>query len=106
MFGLINTRYDGVTQVEGVIDASNIATSQSVSLYTPAALNGDISHIFDNGFDGTNINLSYMFNGCVLITGTVPADKLWASGKTFTSTACFKGCTKLSNYSEIPAGWK
>ena len=47
-----------------------------------------------------------MFDGCSKIVGTVPADKLWNSGKTFKSTGCFRDCRLLTNYSEIPVGWK
>ena len=47
-----------------------------------------------------------MFYNCSKIVGTVPADKLWNSGKTFNASGCFSGCILLTNYSEIPSGWK
>ena len=47
-----------------------------------------------------------MFYNCSKVVGAVPADKLWNSGKTFNSSGCFAGCTLLTNYDEIPAGWK
>ena len=45
-----------------------------------------------------------MFAGATNITGNAP--KLWERTNVKNSSACFKGCNKLSNYSEIPEGWK
>ena len=71
------------------------------------SLTSDISNIWPSAWNSTGtINLSNMFESCSKVVGTVPADKLWNSGKTFNSSSCFAGCTSLTNYAEIPAGWK
>ena len=71
------------------------------------SLTSDISNIWPSTWNYTGtININYMFDGCSKIVGTVPADKLWNSGKTFKSTGCFRDCRLLTNYSEIPVGWK
>lgn len=44
------------------------------------------------------------FGGSTNITGNAP--KLWERTNVKNSSACFKGCSKLSNYSEIPDTWK
>ena len=72
-----------------------------------SSLTSDISNIWPSTWNSTGtINLNYMFYNCSKIVGTVPADKLWNSGKTFNSYCCFTDCPSLSNYDEIPAGWK
>ena len=60
--------------------------------------------------------MEHMFDGCTDLTGTTPKTaegyEFWErAGKpgypsTTTGTGCFKGCTKLTNYSEIPSNWK
>ena len=48
---------------------------------------------------------SNMFDGCVSLGG--PAPELWNRIPTPTDTTyAFRGCTGLSNYADIPAGWK
>ena len=70
-------------------------------------LTSNISNIWPSTWNSTEtINVSYMFLDCSKVVGTVPADKLWNSGKTFISDYCFNGCTSLTNYNDIPAGWK
>lgn len=65
----------------------------------------------------SNINdFSYCFSGCSNLTGTTPVDgngyKLWErAGKagyptTINGTQCFRGCTQLDDYDEIPDDWK
>ena len=72
-----------------------------------SSLTSDISNIWPSTWNYTGtINISYMFYFCSKIVGTVPADKLWNSGKTFNSSRCFYNCPSLSNYDEIPAVWK
>lgn len=68
-------------------------------------LDFDITNFFPK-FLNDNIDLYGLFENCSNIKGVVPADKLWDSGKTFNSTGCFRNCTSLTNYDEIPAGWK
>ena len=69
-------------------------------------LTWDISNIWPDFTRSGPMLISTMFAYCHNITGTVPADKLWNSGKTFNSTRCFEECTSLTNYDEIPDGWK
>ena len=70
-------------------------------------LTSDISNIWPSTWNYTGtIDLSYMFNNCWKVVGTVPADKLWYFGKTFYSYRCFYNCKSLTNYDEIPDGWK
>ena len=88
-----------------------IQTCQNMFYYDFSQLSSDISYIWPDEFEYTGtIDLSHMFGSImashVPVTGTVPADKLWNSGKTFNSSYCFTSCTSLTNYSEIPAGWK
>lgn len=70
-------------------------------------LASNISNIWPEEFaySGT-IKISDMFRYDSNVTGTVPANKLWNSGKSFNSTTCFNRCTSLTNYDEIPDGWK
>ena len=88
-----------------------IQTCQNMFYYDFSQLSSDISYIWPDEFEYTGtIDLNHMFGSImashVPVTGTVPADKLWNSGKTFNSSHCFTSCTSLTNYSEIPAGWK
>ena len=71
------------------------------------SLTSDISNIWPSSWNYTGaIHLTYMFYNCVKVVGTIPADKLWNSGKTFNSSRCFYNCTSLTNYNEIPDTWK
>ena len=45
-----------------------------------------------------------MFAGCNNLIGE--AYPLWNNSQIISHAFCFSGCNKLSNYSEIPAGWK
>ena len=71
------------------------------------SLKSDISNIWPStwNYDGT-IDLTNMFYDCSKVVGTVPADKLWNSGKTFRPYCCFYNCTSLINYAKIPDNWK
>ena len=69
------------------------------------SLSSDISNIFPSEWEngGFTCDLSGAFNNCRNITGTVPA-WLFDGRNNFTFNAdTFKGCTKLTNYNEIPA---
>lgn len=73
------------------------------------ALTFDISNMFPEEwrFSAKTISIGGMFRNAGSITGTAPADLLWASGNTFSATThCFFGCTQLTNYADIPADWK
>ena len=96
-----------LTAIPETLIIPNSVTNCSAMFYYCSSLTSDISNIWPSAWNYTGtINLNSMFYGCSKIVGTVPADKLWNSGKTFSSSSCFKNCTSLTNYDEIPAGWK
>lgn len=86
----------------------------------------DVSRLFSNSTQLTNMpnfngckkitDFSSAFRGCKKITGSTPVDengyKLWErAGKegypaNITGFGCFKGCTQLDDYDEIPYNWK
>lgn len=52
-------------------------------------------------------NLSYTFNGCTSLRGNAP--EFWSENypvKATTFAGCFRGCTSLANYNNIPSSWK
>ena len=49
-------------------------------------------------------NVKSMFENCTSLTGN--AIELWKNNKVTSYENCYKGCTNLSNYNEIPEGWK
>jgi len=46
-----------------------------------------------------------MFEGCINLTGYADPEKYWDNPNIISSTDCFKGCTSLSNYNELPSNW-
>ena len=86
----------------------------------------NVSKVFLNSTELTNMpnfldnkkitNFSYAFAGCSKLTGSTPTDengyKLWErAGKegypaTINGQYCFRGCTQLDDYDEIPNDWK
>lgn len=86
----------------------------------------NVSKVFLNSTELTNMpnflenkkitNFSQAFDGCSKLTGSTPTDengyKLWQrSGKegypaTINGQHCFRGCTQLDDYDEIPSNWK
>lgn len=73
----------------------------------------DISHWFDEFVNipaGAEINMYYAFNMAASpgVTGTLPAHLLWNNPNiTWTSTDfCFYRLTGLTNYGDIPYGWR
>lgn len=52
----------------------------------------------------TLTDCSELFNGQSNLTGKAP--RLWELAPNAVHTNCFKGCTSLSNYDEIPDDWK
>lgn len=86
----------------------------------------NVSYLFDNNTQLTNMpnfkenkkinNFRYAFAGCTNLTGSTPVDengyKLWErAGKpgypaTIDGFRCFRGCTQLDDYDEIPSNWK
>ena len=49
-------------------------------------------------------NVSSMFENCTSLTGN--AIELWNNSNIEYHENCYKGCTNLSNYDQIPEGWK
>lgn len=86
----------------------------------------NVSKVFLNSTELTNMpnflenkkitNFSQAFDGCSKLTGSTPTDengyKLWQrAGKegypaTINGQYCFRGCTQLDDYNEIPSDWK
>ena len=96
-----------LTTIPSTLTIPDSVTNCSSMFRDCTSLISDISNIWPSAWNYTGrININDMFNSCSKIVGTVPADKLWNSGKTFNSSSCFAGCTSLTNYAEIPAGWK
>lgn len=86
-----------------LIDASHM-------FYECNNLSLDISNLFssngigNHGFANSNqIYIEKMFQNCSYLYGTAPAYILWESeNDNVESDNMFKGCTNLSNYSDIP----
>lgn len=86
----------------------------------------NVSKVFLNSKELTNMpnfienkkitNFSRAFDGCSKLTGSTPTDengyKLWErAGKSgypakINGQYCFRGCTQLDDYNEIPSDWK
>ena len=96
-----------LTTIPETFTLGNSVTNCSWMFKECVSLTSDISNIWPSTWNSTGtINVSQMFYYCSKVVGTVPADKLWNSGKTFNSNRCFSNCTSLTNYSEIPNSWK
>ena len=96
-----------LTTIPSTLTIPDSVTNCSFMFYNCSKLTSDISNIWPSTWNYTGtIDLSFMFSSCSKVVGTVPANKLWNSGKTFNSSGCFRNCKSLTNYDEIPAGWK
>ena len=96
-----------LTAIPETLTIPNSVTNCSMMFNSCSSLTSDISNIWPSTWNYTGtIDISRMFWGCSNVVGDVPANKLWNSGKTFGSYGCFYKCTSLTNYDEIPAGWK
>lgn len=55
-----------------------------------------------------NVSFDFWFSGCTNLTGQAP--ELWnmrnAEGYTCSGRRCFRDCTNLSNYGDVPDTWK
>ena len=103
MFG-----FSQLTKLSNNFKLSKSATNMA-GMFKNCSLQHDISNIWPDFTSNSTIDISEMFfyeYGFNSVTGIIPADKLWNSGKTFNSAGCFKSCTSLTNYADIPAGWK
>ena len=96
-----------LTEIPETFTLGNSVTDCSHMFSGCSSLTSDISNIWPDEFiSNDTIDVRYMFHSCSNVVGTVPADKLWNSGKTFKSNYCFYNCTSLTNYNEIPNTWK
>ena len=96
-----------LTALPSSLTIPNSVTDCSSMFARCSSLTSDISNIWPSNWNYTGtINMTAMFSYSSKIVGTVPADKLWNSGKTFISSGCFFSCTSLDNYDEIPSEWK
>ena len=96
-----------ITEIPSTLIIPDSVTNCSYMFRDCRNLTSDISNIWPSNWNYTGtINVNSMFSGCSKVLGTVPADKLWNSGKTFNSSWCFGNCTSLDNYDEIPDDWK
>ena len=86
-----------------LIDANNMfyeCNNLSLDISNLFSSNGIGNHSFANS---SPIHIGQMFQNCYYIYGDAPAYILWESGKdNIESNGMFKGCTNLSNYSDIP----
>ena len=96
-----------LTAIPETLTIPNSVTNCSYMFSSCRSLTSDISNIWPDVWNYTGtIDISYMFNSCSKVVGTIPADKLWNSNKTFNPSGCFYNCTNLTNYNEIPDTWK
>lgn len=92
--------HDNFKMPESILDAYDM-------FFGCTSITNDINNILPNIFlQNEEIILGEAFAYCENLRGIVPADKLWNSGKTFSSGSCFRNCTSLDNYDEIPDDWK
>ena len=66
----------------------------------------DINQLLpESGFSGT-INMNAMFNGCLSLSGTVPAEKFWENPyvKFINTSTAFLGCS-LAIRAQVPVSW-
>lgn len=69
-----------------------------------------LTRIPDAFFEGQRVsNLEYAFQNQANLTGKVPlidGKKPWDASLGISGISCFKGCTMLDEYNEIPDNWK
>ena len=101
----------------GMFSASNVNGELPDKLFSRNPNITTVSSMFRGCSNLTKINstlftsynssiksFSSTFDGCTKLTGTAPS--IWITNPSATGTYCFTGCTKLSNYSDIPSTWK
>lgn len=103
---------------EGLFSGLTEVTSFSAAFRNCTALRTIPVSLFDN--NTKVINFGNTFNGCTALEGESPytlvggvkvhlyerADDTGNFTKPTTTTACFKGATKLTDYNSIPTGWR
>ena len=115
----------GLTNIEEAFANSKLQTIPADEFSNNKEL-VNVSKVFLNSTELTNMpnflenkkitNFSQAFDGCSKLTGSTPTDengyKLWQrAGKqgypsTINGQHCFRGCTQLDDYDEIPNNWK
>ena len=115
----------GLTNIEEAFANSKLQTIPADEFSNNKEL-VNVSKVFLNSKELTNMpnflenkkitNFSQAFDGCSKLTGSTPTDengyKLWQrAGKqgypsTINGQHCFRGCTQLDDYDEIPNNWK
>ena len=115
----------GLTNIEEAFAYSKLQTIPADEFSNNKEL-VNVSKVFLNSTELTNMpnflenkkitNFSQAFDGCSKLTGSTPTDengyKLWQrAGKqgypaTINGEHCFRGCTQLDDYDEIPSNWK
>lgn len=115
----------GLTNIEEAFAYSKLQTIPADEFSNNKEL-VNVSKVFLNSTELTNMpnflenkkitNFSRAFDGCSKLTGSTPTDengyKLWQrAGKqgypsTINGQHCFRGCTQLDDYDEIPNNWK
>ena len=115
----------GLTNIEEAFANSKLQTIPADEFSNNKEL-VNVSKVFLNSTELTNMpnflenkkitNFSRAFDGCSKLTGSTPTDengyKLWQrAGKqgypsTINGQHCFRGCTQLDDYDEIPSNWK
>lgn len=115
----------GLTNIEEAFANSKLQTIPADEFSNNKEL-VNVSKVFLNSTELTNMpnflenkkitNFSRAFDGCSKLTGSTPTDengyKLWQrAGKqgypsTINGQHCFRGCTQLDDYNEIPSNWK
>lgn len=115
----------GLTNIEKAFAYSKLKTIPADEFSNNKEL-VNVSKVFLNSTELTNMpnflenkkitNFSQAFDGCSKLTGSTPTDengyKLWQrAGKqgypsTINGEHCFRGCTQLDDYNEIPNNWK
>ncbi len=96
-----NTKFTGT--VSNSFFRNNLALENVGEMFWSAAITGLESGCFTDKHSKL-VNFTRTFNNCTAITGEAP--QLWVSHPSAQRGECFRGCTKLTNYADIPETWK
>ena len=95
------------TKFTGSVSGSLFRNNKQLVTLSEAFWNASITEITAdclNANHGKITNLNRTFNGCAAATGEAPS--LWTTHPSAERAECFRGCTNLSNYDDIPETWK
>lgn len=87
---------------DGLFDNNINVTDFSYCFYFCNSLTEIPDGLFNN--NDKAVNFSDCFRNCIELEGLAPA--LWLRPNVQKYSGCFYGCTKLSNYDDIPGDWK